>query len=146
MVRSEKPSVFNARCGAQQVLERIADRWTALIIYGLAGGTKRYSELQRTIGGVSQKMLTQTLRRLERDGLVARRVYPVIPPKVEYSLTPLGRTLIEPLRAICQWAEAHLAELERARAGSPDRTAAKLRQGGEKAPAFSGGRERRGPR
>ena len=130
MVRAnEKPSVFNARCGAQQVLERIADRWTALVIYALADGTKRYSELQRTIGGVSQKMLTQTLRNLERDGLVGRRVYPVIPPKVEYSLTPLGRTLIEPLRAICRWAEKHLAELEQSRARSHGRTTATLVRG-----------------
>ncbi len=122
----DRPSVFNARCGAQQVLGRIADRWTALVIHALADGTKRYSQLQRTIGGVSQKMLTQTLRNLERDGLVERRVYPVIPPKVEYSLTPLGRTLVEPLRAICKWAEAHLAELEQAQVRFRSRTAAKL--------------------
>ncbi len=147
MVRSnETPSVFDPRCGAQQVLARIADRWTALIIYRLAGGTKRYSELQRTIGGVSQKMLTQTLRNLERDGLVERRVYPVIPPKVEYSLTPLGRTLIEPLRAICKWAEAHLVELEQARARFHGRTAATLARGGEQVLALPEGRERRGPR
>jgi DNA-binding HxlR family transcriptional regulator len=97
------------------VLDLIANRWTALVIYALAGGTQRYSALQRKIGGVSQKMLTQTLRKLERDGLVERRVYPVVPPKVEYSLTPLGRTLTGPLRAICRWAEGHLPELERAR-------------------------------
>jgi DNA-binding HxlR family transcriptional regulator len=130
MVRlTDKPSVFNARCGAQQVLERIADRWTALVIYALADGTKRYSQLQRTIGGVSQKMLTQTLRKLERDGLVERQVYPVIPPKVEYSLTSLGRTLIEPLRAICKWAEVHLVELEQARGRYHSRTVAKQARG-----------------
>ncbi len=111
-----KLSVFNPKCGSQQVLERIADRWTALIIYALAKGTMRYSELYRAIGGISQKMLTQTLRSLERDGLVERKVYAVVPPKVEYSLTPLGETLIEPLRAICKWAEAHLEELQAARA------------------------------
>lgn len=110
-----KPNVFSADCGSQQVLELIADKWTALVIYALAQGTKRYSELQREIGGVSQKMLTQTLRSLERDGLVQRKIYPVVPPKVEYSLTPLGRTLIEPLRAICKWAEAHLHQLRAAR-------------------------------
>ncbi len=130
MVRStDKPSVFNARCGAQQVLERIADRWTALVIYALADGTKRYSQLQRTIGGVSQKMLTQTLRNLERDGLVEREVYPVIPPKVEYSLTPLGRTLIEPRRAICKWAEVHLVELEQARSRYRSRSTARVVSG-----------------
>ena len=117
MVRaSQHPDVFDPRCGSQRVLDLIANRWTALIIYALAGGTQRYSELHRKIGGVSQKMLTQTLRMLERDGLVERRVYPVVPPKVEYSLTPLGRTLTGPLRAICKWAEEHLPELERARA------------------------------
>ncbi len=111
-----KPNVFDPGCGSQQVLELIANKWTALVIYALGRGTRRYSELQRQIGGVSQKMLTQTLRRLERDRLVERKVYPVVPPRVEYSLTPLGRTLIEPLRAICKWAEAHLGELQEARA------------------------------
>ncbi len=116
MVRSRQhPNVFDPRCGSQRVLDLIANRWTALVIYALAGGTQRYSELQRKIGGVSQKMLTQTLRKLEQEGLVERRVYPVVPPKVEYSLTPLGRTLTEPLRAICKWAEKHLPELERVR-------------------------------
>ena len=110
-----KPDVFNHDCGSQQVLELIANKWTALAIYALAEGTKRYSELQRQIGGVSQKMLTQTLRRLEGDGLVERKVYPVVPPRVEYSLTRLGETLTEPLKAICRWAEAHLPELRAVR-------------------------------
>ncbi len=82
----------------------------------LAGGTKRHNELRRAIDGVSQKMLTQTLRSLENDGLVARKVYPVVPPMVEYSLTPLGKSLTEPLEAICLWAEKHLPELQAARA------------------------------
>jgi DNA-binding HxlR family transcriptional regulator len=112
-----KPNVFSENCGSQQVLELIADKWSALVIYyALAQGTKRYSELQREIGGVSQKMLTQTLRSLERDGFVERTVHPVVPPKVEYSLTPLGRTLIGPLRSICKWAETHLHQLLAARA------------------------------
>jgi DNA-binding HxlR family transcriptional regulator len=115
-----KPNVFSQQCGSQQVLDLIANKWTALVIYSLAEGTKRYSELQRSIGGVSQKMLTQTLRSLERDGLVQRRLYPVVPPKVEYSLTPLGRTLIDPLRAICRWAEQHLHKLQAARASYGD--------------------------
>lgn len=117
--RLVKACVFSPMCGSREVLDRIADRWTALIIYALSRGTRRFSELQRAIGGVSQKMLTQTLRSLERDGLVARKVYPVVPPRVEYSLTPLGRTLIEPLRAVCRWAERHLKELQAARAKSP---------------------------
>jgi DNA-binding HxlR family transcriptional regulator len=76
----------------------------------------RYGALHRAIGGISEKMLTQTLRSLERDGLVQRKVHPVVPPKVEYTLTKLGRTLIEPLHALCRWSEKHLAELEANRA------------------------------
>ena len=105
-------SVMNPGCLSRVVLDRIADKWTALIIYVLANGTHRYAVLRREIGGISQKMLTQTLRSLERDGLVQRKVHPVVPPKVEYSLTPLGRTLIEPLRAICSWSEKHLPQLQ----------------------------------
>ena len=116
MVRnSPKETVFDADCPAQQALERIANKWTAIVICALSKGTKRYSELQREIGGVSQKMLTQTLRNLERDGLVERKVYPVVPPKVEYSLTPLGVTLVKPLVALCKWAETHIQEIQAAR-------------------------------
>jgi len=111
-----KASVMNPECASREALDRIADKWTALIIRVLAGGTKRHNELRREIDGVSQKMLTQTLRSLENDGLVARKVYPVVPPMVEYSLTPLGRSLTEPLEAICLWAEKHLPELQAARA------------------------------
>lgn len=110
--KSASASVMNPQCLSRVVLDRIADKWTALIIYVLANGTRRYAQLQREIGGVSQKMLTQTLRSLERDGLVQRKVHPVVPPKVEYSLTPLGRTLIEPLKAICRWSEKHLPQLQ----------------------------------
>src|SRR6267154_5634626 len=109
-------SVMDAQCPSRLVLDRIADKWTALIIQVLAHGTKRYAALQREIGGVSQKMLTQSLRSLERDGLVRRVVHPVVPPKVEYSLTKLGRTLIEPLQGLCRWSEKHLAELQANRA------------------------------
>ena len=100
------------QCPSRLVLDRIAGKWTALIIQILSRGTMRYVALQREVGGVSQKMLTQTLRSLERDGLVRRTVHAVVPPKVEYSLTPLGRTLIEPLHALCRWSEKHLAELQ----------------------------------
>jgi DNA-binding HxlR family transcriptional regulator len=117
MVRnSPEPEVFIADCPIQRVLETIADKWSVIVIYALSQTeTSRYSELQRLIGGVSQKMLTQTLRKLERDGLVERQVYPVVPPKVEYSLTPLGKTLTELLKAICKWSESHLNEIEAAR-------------------------------
>ena len=110
------PSVLDPRCPSRLVLDRIADKWTALIIQILAAGTMRYAALQREIGGISQKMLTQTLRSLERDGLVQRTVHPVVPPKVEYALTKLGRTLIEPLQGLCHWSEKHLAELQANRA------------------------------
>ena len=113
---SSPPSVLEPQCPSRLVLDRIADKWTALVIQILARGTMRYAELQRAIGGISQKMLTQTLRSLERDGLVLRKVHPVVPPKVEYSLTRLGRTLIEPLHALCRWSEKHLAELQANRA------------------------------
>jgi DNA-binding HxlR family transcriptional regulator len=112
---SSKPCVMNAQCGSRKVLDRIADKWTALVIHALSNGTQRTGELRRAINGISQKMLTQTLRSLENDGLVERKVYPVVPPMVEYSLTPLGRTLTEPLEAICNWAEKHLPQLEAAR-------------------------------
>jgi DNA-binding HxlR family transcriptional regulator len=112
---SSGPSVLDPNCDSRKVLDRIADKWTALIIHVLSTGTKRHGELRRQISGVSQKMLTQTLRSLENDGLVNRKIYPVVPPMVEYSLTPLGRSLIEPLEAICRWAEEHLPELEAAR-------------------------------
>ena len=116
MPKSSPASVMDAQCPSRLVLDRIADKWTTLIIQLLSKRTMRYAELQREIGGISQKMLTQTLRSLERDGLVDRKVYPVVPPKVEYSLSRLGRTLIEPLRALCRWSEKHLPELQANRA------------------------------
>lgn len=108
---SRTPSVFNERCPSQIILERIADKWTVLIIYKLDKKTMRFGELKREVGGVSQKMLTQTLRNLEADGLVKREVYAVVPPKVEYSLTPLGKTLLSPLGALCRWSQEHMEEV-----------------------------------
>ncbi len=110
------PNVFDSNCGSRRVLALIADKWTAIVVYALARGTMRFGQLQREIEGISQKMLTQTLRSLERDGLVERKVYPTVPPRVEYSLTPLGETLKEPLGAICKWSEEHLPEVEESRA------------------------------
>jgi len=101
-------NVYDADCPTRRVLDRIADKWTALIIGLLESEPKRFSQLQRGIGGISQKMLAQTLRSLERDGLVLRTIYPEVPPRVEYELTPLGRTLIEPIAAIRNWAESHI--------------------------------------
>ena len=107
-----------------KILDLIANKWTVVIICALSRGPKRYSALQREIGEVSQKMLTRALRNLERNGLVERRVYPIIPPKVEYGLTPLGETLIALLLAMHAWAGEHLAELEQARARYDQATSA----------------------
>jgi DNA-binding HxlR family transcriptional regulator len=100
---------YQPTCPTRLVLERIADKWTVLIVGRLAEGTKRFGELQRELGGISQKMLTQVLRGLARDGLVKRQVYPTVPPKVEYSLTPAGRTLIDLLERIRSWAIEHVS-------------------------------------
>src|SRR5262249_34474232 len=97
-------------------LERISDKWVTLILSALAGGPLRYSELNRSIAGVSQKMLTQTLRTLERDGLVARPASLAVPVRVEYALTPLGTSLMPAVNALKTWAERHIDEIETARA------------------------------
>ena len=98
----------------QKVLTRLSNKWNVLVIRRLAKKTMRHSQLKRDIGNISQKMLTQTLRELERSGLIERKVYPVIPPKVEYSLTELGETLVEPLTVLCDWAIEHIDEVENA--------------------------------
>jgi DNA-binding HxlR family transcriptional regulator len=98
-----------------QVLARIGEKWSVLIIIMLSEKTRRFSELKRAIGGVSQRMLTLSLRGLERDGLVKRTVFPVVPPRVEYELTPLGRSLQAPVSALGEWAQSHLAEIDAAR-------------------------------
>jgi DNA-binding HxlR family transcriptional regulator len=91
-------------CPSRRLLDRIGDRWTVLIVGALDDGPVRFGALATRVGGISQKMLTQTLRSLERDGFVTRTVYPEIPPRVEYELTPLGRSLQGPLHALEQWA------------------------------------------
>ena len=106
-----RPNVLDQNCESRQALERIADKWTCLIVYALLDGPRRHGELRRTIQGISQKMLTQTLRGLERDGLVRRTVYPEVPVRVEYTLTEAGLTLREPLRALEEWSIAHLGEV-----------------------------------
>jgi DNA-binding HxlR family transcriptional regulator len=109
-------TIYSGPCPARALLDRIADKWTAMIIgtLGDTGGPMRFGDLRRAINGISQKMLTQTLRDLERDGLVRREVFPVIPLRVEYSLTALGRTLEEPLRALSAWSERHMKEVQEA--------------------------------
>jgi DNA-binding HxlR family transcriptional regulator len=98
-----------------QVLARIGEKWSVLIIMMLSGGPRRFSDLRRDIAGISQRMLTLCLRGLERDGLVKRTVYPVVPPRVDYELTPLGVSLCEPVIALGTWARDHIAEIDAAR-------------------------------
>ena len=100
-------SPYRADCPTRRILDRIGDRWTVLVVGILSEGDSRFSQLSRRVEGVSQKMLTQTLRGLERDGLVRRTVHPDVPVRVEYALTDAGRTLCEPLRALQEWAITH---------------------------------------
>ena len=98
------------------LLARIGDKWTVLVVTTLSGGSRRFNELRREIPSVSQRMLTLTLRNLERDGLVSRTVTPSIPPRVDYELTALGHSLVEPLRGIEQWALDHVEDIDEAHA------------------------------
>jgi DNA-binding HxlR family transcriptional regulator len=108
--------VMSEACPSRRVLALIADKWTMLVLPALQEGPRRNNELMRAIGGVSQKMLTQTLRDLERNGFVQRRDYGEIPPRVDYRLTPLGRSLAEPMWVLDRWTEKHFSEVEAARA------------------------------
>src|SRR5712672_2051150 len=100
----------------REVLNRVGDKWSVLIVGMLGDGSKRFSELRRSIDGISQRMLTLTLRGLERDGLITRTIFPTIPPRVDYELTDLGRGLAQPVQALGQWAYDHRTEIEDARA------------------------------
>src|SRR5579872_2654376 len=97
------------------VLARVGDKWSVLIVALLGDGPKRFNEIKRMVGGISQRMLTLTLRGLERDGLVTRTVFPTVPPRVDYELTALGRSLWEPVEALGAWARAHHGEIAAAR-------------------------------
>ncbi|MFJ8817499.1 winged helix-turn-helix transcriptional regulator [Amycolatopsis thermoflava] len=107
---------FLAACPARKVLDRISDKWVTLVLAALGDGPKRYSDLSRIIAGASQKMLTQTLRSLERDGLVGRTVTTAVPVRVDYELTELGHSLHAVVRQLKDWAESHIEEIEQARA------------------------------
>jgi DNA-binding HxlR family transcriptional regulator len=102
-------------CQAREVLDRVGDKWSLYVIFQLGEDTRRFTDLKRGVEGISQRMLTVTLRGLERDGIVSRTVYPVVPPHVEYALTPMGRTLLDTVGALVSWAEDHLKEIESAR-------------------------------
>ncbi|SHI47577.1 transcriptional regulator, HxlR family [Roseomonas rosea] len=109
-----QPNAYTGACPTRVVLDRIADKWAVLILGLLAEGPMRFNSLRRSIERLSQKVLAQTLRRLERDGLLTRTAFPTVPVTVEYALTPLGRTLAETVDALRLWAEAHITEVQAA--------------------------------
>ena len=108
------PNVYDENCPTRHVLDLIGDKWAALIVGLLEARPQRFAALHRQVGGISHKMLTQTLRRLERDGLVQRTVYAEVPPRVEYSLTPVGQTLCTPLATLRLWAESNIGAVQAA--------------------------------
>jgi DNA-binding HxlR family transcriptional regulator len=126
-------------CEIRDLLDRLADKWSLLVVELLGRDTRRFSELRRQIDGISQRMLTLTLRHLERDGLVSRTVYPVVPPRVEYRLTPLGTGLLEAICPLVAWTRAHRADITEAQAAY-DATGAAAGAGG----VSSGTRDRSG--
>jgi DNA-binding HxlR family transcriptional regulator len=103
-------------CEIRDLLDRLADKWSLLVVELLGGGSRRFTELKREIDGVSQRMLTRTLRQLERDGLVLRTVHPVVPPRVDYELTPLGVTLLDAVEPLVAWTRAHREAIASSRA------------------------------
>ena len=105
-------NILEEDCFNRHILDIVVNKWTSLIFYALSQGPQRYNQLKKLIEGISQTMLTGTLRKLERNGLVHRQIYPVIPPKVEYSLTPLGETLIPIFEQIYQWTGQYMTEIE----------------------------------
>ena len=115
-------NLFAADCPSRQVLDRIGDRWSVLVVRVLADGTLRHGEIAARIGGITPKMLTQTLRGLERDGLVSRTAYAEIPPRVDYALTDLGRDLVSLMGALEDWAETHIEDVDAARTAYDART------------------------
>lgn len=114
--RRRKGNLHEANCPSRTVLDHVTSRWGSLVLLVLLDGTHRFSELARAIGGVSEKMLAQSLQALEGDGLVLRRVYPTVPPKVEYSLTRLGSEAAEHVRSLTNWVEENVSEVLKQRA------------------------------
>jgi DNA-binding HxlR family transcriptional regulator len=114
---------FMASCPTRQVMSTIGDKWSALLVNALADGPRRHGELARTVAGVSQKMLTQTLRTLERDGLVTRSITPTVPVRVDYELTDLGQSLVPVLQQLKHWSETHIEQVLAARESFEERAA-----------------------
>ena len=115
-VLPQQPGLDSDCRAVASILARVGDKWSVFVIMLLGDGPRRFNEIKRMVGGISQRMLTLTLRGLERDGLVTRTVFPTIPPRVDYELTDLGRGLSQPVEALGKWAYEHQAEIERARA------------------------------
>ncbi|MDX1968897.1 MAG: helix-turn-helix domain-containing protein [Planctomycetaceae bacterium] len=107
--------ILDDDCPLRQMFDLVGDRWTSSVLFVIGEDVKRYSDLQRQIPGVSKKMLTQTLRRLEQAGLVSRKVYPVVPPRTEYRLTSIGKSILEPVSSMAEWAVRHQRELKQIR-------------------------------
>ena len=114
-MKPRHPKLTDECQSVSEVLARVGDKWTVLVVSLLGGGPMRFSELRRAVDGISQKMLTTTLRLLERDGFCTRKVFPTVPPRVEYELTALGRDLLVPVKALADWAIANRERLDAAR-------------------------------
>lgn len=112
----ERPPILDACKPVRLILSRIGDKWSVLIVMALCAGPRRFNDLKRSIDGISQRMLTLTLRSMERDGLITREVFPTTPPRVEYALTDLGRSLYAPIEALGQWAITHESRITEAQA------------------------------
>jgi DNA-binding HxlR family transcriptional regulator len=109
------PTAAGDACRARDVLDRVGDKWSVLVIGLLGDGTRRFTDILRSIDGISQRMLTVTLRGLERDGIVTRTVHPVVPPRVDYTLTAMGQTLLRTIRQLIEWADQHTGDIDDAR-------------------------------
>lgn len=114
--KRKQPDISLSNCGYSKVLDIVSNKWTALVIYAMEDGKIRYGEMLRRVEGISKKMLTQTVRKLERDGLVQRHVTPTVPPSVDYSLTPLGESLLHPMKELRQWGRVNYTQVVEARA------------------------------
>ena len=115
MVREEDNTILRSGCSAYLILNIIASRWTVMVLHALQQETMRYSDLTRAIPGITQKVLTDTLRKLERNGIVERTIHPVVPPKVEYKLTELGHSLFKTTEMMAQWAESNGEKVQKSR-------------------------------
>ncbi|WP_344894237.1 helix-turn-helix domain-containing protein [Actinomadura meridiana] len=114
-----KGNAFDPNCPTRLVLDRIGDKWSVLVVLSLSSGPRRFTQLRDTIGGITPKVLTQTLRAMERDGLLIRTVFAEVPPRVEYALTPLGQSLQSPIGAVAAWAEENVEAVIAARERAP---------------------------